>query len=215
MSQSHRAQEMREELFNALTHGAGAAASIAGGAVLITLAAVFGDPWKIVASSVFVASLILMYTASTLYHAFHHEHIKARLKVLDHCAIFILIAGTYTPFTLIGLRGGWGWTLFGLIWSIAVIGVIFKLYFTGRFPRLSTMIYIAMGWLVVIAIGPLVESLPTWTLVWLIGGGVCYTAGTWFYHRPKLRYAHGIWHLFVLGGSTMHFVAVSQQVLWG
>ncbi len=202
----------REELFNALTHGVGVVASVAGGAVLITLAALFGDGWQLAAAIVFVTTLILLYTASTLYHAFRHERLKARLKVLDHCAIFLLIAGTYTPFTLIALRGGLGWTLFGVVWALAVAGVVFKLFFTGRFKRLSTLMYVAMGWLVVVAIGPLADALTTWTLAWLIGGGVAYTAGTFFYHRPQLRYSHAVWHLFVLAGSIAHFVAVAAQV---
>ncbi len=203
----------REELANALTHGAGVVAGIAGGAVLITLAAVFGDARQIVAASIFVTALVVLYTASTLYHAVRHERIKARLKVFDHCAIFLMIAGTYTPFTLISLRGSLGWTLFGIIWALAVAGIVFKLFFTGRFKRLSTLMYVAMGWLVIVAIGPLSEALETWTLAWLLGGGVAYTLGTFFYHRPQLRYSHAIWHGFVLLGSVSHFVAVSAAVL--
>lgn len=203
----------REELFNALTHGVGAFASAAAGAVLITLAALWGDGWQLGTAIVFVVTLSLLYIASTLYHAARHERLKERLKVLDHCAIFLLIAGTYTPFTLLGLRDSWGWTLFGIIWVLAVLGVVFKLFFTGRFPRLSTMMYIAMGWLIVIAFGPMVEELSTTTIAWLLAGGVAYTLGTLFYHRDTLPYAHAIWHLFVLAGSSFHFVAVSTQVL--
>lgn len=204
---------LREELVNAITHGVGVVASLVGGAVLVTLAAMFGDGRSLASAIVFVTTLVLLYTASTLYHAFRQEHIKARLKILDHCAIFMLIAGTYTPFTLIALQGGWGWWMFGIIWSLAVMGIVFKLFFTGRFKRLSTLIYIAMGWLVVVAIGPLVEALPGWTLAWLFAGGIAYTAGTFFYHRPGLRYAHAIWHLFVLAGSVMHFTAVAMHVI--
>lgn len=203
----------REELLNALTHGVGALASAIGGAVLITLAAVYGDTWQVVSASVFVATLLLLYTASTLYHASRHERIKAKLKIFDHCAIFLLIAGTYTPFTLIGLRQSWGWTLFAVIWTLAVLGVVFKLFFTGRFPRLSTMMYIAMGWLVVIAAKPMMQHLSMEALVWLLAGGLAYTLGTVFYHFERLPYSHAIWHLFVLAGSTAHFVAVSTQVL--
>lgn len=203
----------REELFNAFTHGFGALASAAAGAVLITLAALWGDGWQLGTAIVFVVTLSLLYIASTLYHAARHERLKARLKVLDHCAIFLLIAGTYTPFTLLGLRDSWGWTLFAIIWVLAVLGVVFKLFFTGRFPRLSTMMYIAMGWLIVIAFGPMVEELSTATIVWLLAGGAAYTLGTLFYHRESLPYAHAIWHLFVLAGSSFHFVAVSTQVL--
>jgi hemolysin III len=203
----------REELLNALTHGVGAFASAAAGAVLITLAALWGDAWQLGTAIVFVVTLSLLYIASTLYHAARHERLKERLKVLDHCAIFLLIAGTYTPFTLLGLRDSWGWTLFGIIWALAVLGVIFKLFFTGRFPRLSTMMYVAMGWLIVIAFGPMVEELSTATIAWLLAGGVAYTLGTLFYHRDSLPYSHAIWHLFVLAGSSFHFVAVSTQVL--
>jgi hemolysin III len=203
----------REELFNALTHGVGAFASAAAGAVLITLAALWGDGWQLASAIVFVVTLILLYIASTLYHAARHERLKERLKVLDHCAIFLLIAGTYTPFTLLGLRDSWGWTLFAVIWVLAVLGVVFKLFFTGRFPRLSTMMYIAMGWLIVIAFGPMMEELSTSTIVWLLAGGVAYTLGTLFYHRDSLPYSHAIWHMFVLAGSSFHFVAVSTQVL--
>jgi hemolysin III len=203
----------REELINALTHGVGAFASAAAGAVLITLAALWGDAWQLGTAIVFVVTLLLLYIASTLYHAARHEQLKQRLKVLDHCAIFLLIAGTYTPFTLLGLRDSWGWTLFAVIWALAVLGVVFKLFFTGRFPRLSTMMYVAMGWLIVIAFGPMVQELSTATIAWLLAGGVAYTLGTLFYHRDSLPYSHAIWHLFVLAGSSFHFVAVSTQVL--
>jgi hemolysin III len=204
----------REELANALTHGVGVVASVAGGAALITLAAVFGNAWQIASATVFVTCLILLYTASTLYHSFRDETIKRRLKVLDHCAIYLLIAGTYTPFTLIALRGVWGWSLFGVVWTLALAGVIFKLYFTGRFKLVSTLLYIAMGWIVVVAIVPLWRSLTPWALGWLFAGGISYTAGTFFYHNPRVRYSHAIWHLFVLAGSAMHFAAVVTQVAY-
>jgi hemolysin III len=203
----------REELLNALTHGAGAVAALAGGAVLITLAAVFGNAWQVASAAVFVATLVLLYVASTVYHAVHHPAAKARLKVLDHCAIFLLIAGTYTPFTLLGLGGGWGWSLFAAIWTLAVMGVVLKLFFTGRFRRTSTALYLAMGWLALVAIGPLARSLESWTLGLLLAGGVVYSAGTLFYHSDRVPYAHAIWHLFVLAGSTLHFVAVATLVL--
>jgi hemolysin III len=203
----------REEIANAATHGLGVVASLAGGAVLITLAAVLGDAWQIVGTSIFVASLVLLYTASTLYHAVRCRVAKARLKVFDHCAIFVLIAGTYTPFTLTGLRGGWGWALFGVIWGLAVAGVVFKLFFTGRFPRLSTVVYVAMGWMVLVAAGPMIRHLPAVTLALLLAGGIAYTAGTVFYHSRRIPYAHAIWHLFVLGGSVFHFAAVFTQVV--
>jgi hemolysin III len=203
----------REELFNALTHGLGATAALAGGAVLITLAALFGDGFQLIASIVFGITLLLLYVASTLYHAIQHPVVKGRLKVFDHCAIYLLIAGTYTPFTLIGLRGPIGWTLFGVIWALAVFGVIFKLFYTGRFERLSTVVYIAMGWLIMIAAKPTMQALDGWTFGWLLTGGVFYTLGTFFYHRPSMRYSHAIWHMFVIGGSVSHYIAVMAQVM--
>jgi hemolysin III len=203
----------REELFNALTHGLGATAALAGGAVLITLAALFGDGFQLIASIVFGITLLLLYVASTLYHAIQHPVVKGRLKVFDHCAIYLLIAGTYTPFTLIGLRGPIGWTLFGVIWALAVFGVIFKLFYTGRFERLSTVIYVAMGWLIMIAAKPTMEALDAWTFGWLLAGGVFYTLGTFFYHRPSMRYSHAVWHMFVIGGSVCHYIAVMAQIL--
>lgn len=206
------AHNVREEIANALTHGLGAVAALAAGAVLITLAALFGDGWQLAGAIVFCATLLLLYLASTLYHAIPHPVAKSRLKVFDHCAIYLLIAGTYTPFTLVGLRGPWGWTLFGLIWGLALAGCVFKLYFTGRFKGLSTAIYVAMGWLVLIAIEPMLRLLPTWTLGWLFAGGVAYTVGALFYMSRRLPYAHAIWHAFVIAGSVCHFVAVASQV---
>ncbi len=203
----------REELANALTHGVGAAAALAGGAVLITLAALRGDGWILAASIVFGVAMLLLYTASTLYHAVSHPVAKGRLKVFDHCAIYLLIAGTYTPFTLVGLRGPTGWWLFGAIWSLALAGVVFKLFYTGRFRRLSTFIYIAMGWLVVVAAKPMFQALDGPTLAWLLAGGIAYTAGTAFYLRPHARWSHAIWHLFVILGSLCHYVAVVRHLL--
>lgn len=204
---------LREEVANALTHGLGAAAALAAGAVLITLVAQHGDGWQLAGTIVFCVSLLLLYVASTLYHAIPFPTAKARLKVFDHCAIYVLIAGTYTPFTLIGLRGAWGWSLFAVIWSLAVAGVVFKLFFTGRFKLVSTLIYVGMGWLVLVAIVPMTRALDAWALGWLFAGGVAYTAGTIFYLSRRIRYAHSIWHGFVLGGSACHFLAVTSQVL--
>jgi len=203
----------RDELASALTHGLGAIAALAGGSVLITLTAIQGGGWQLGTAIVFSVTLLLLYVASTLYHAIPHPGAKARLQIFDHCAIYLLIAGTYTPFTLIALRGPWGWGLFSAIWTLALAGVVFKLFFTGRFRLLSTLIYIAMGWLVIVAIKPLLMSLDTFTLSWLLAGGLFYTLGTWFYQRDSIRYFHAIWHLFVLAGSVCHFVAVTAQLL--
>ena len=205
-------REKREELASALTHGLGATAALAGGAVLITLAAIFGNGWQLGAAIVFGVCLLLLYLASTLYHSFQHPVLKGRLKVFDHCAIYLLIAGTYTPFTLVGLRGPWGWGLFAAIWTLALAGVVFKLFYTGRFKRLSTLIYITMGWLVLVAIKPVLAALDAWTFGWLVAGGVFYTLGTIFYHRESIPYSHAIWHLFCIAGSVCHYVAVMAQV---
>lgn len=213
MNIADQSHGFREELWSALTHGLGAIVSLGAGAVLITLAALWGSPWQLAGAIVFGITLLLLYIASTLYHAIPHEVAKARLKVFDHCAIFLLIAGTYTPFTLVGLRQHGGWWLFAAIWTLAIVGVVFKLFFTGRFKGLSTLIYIAMGWIIVFAIRPLVQQVDTATIAWLFGGGLAYTAGTVFYMSRRIPYAHAIWHLFVLLGSVCHFVAVSMQVL--
>lgn len=202
----------REEVVNAITHGVGIAASLAGGIVLISLASATDNVWQITSAVVFSFSLLLLYVTSTLYHAVKGEQAKTRLKVLDHCAIFVLIAGTYTPFTLVGLRGPLGWGLFIAIWGMAVAGILFKLFFTGRLRLLSTLMYVAMGWLVVIVIEPLVRAIPASALAWLVAGGLSYTLGTLFYHNRRIPYSHAIWHLFVLVGSLCHFAAVLSQV---
>lgn len=205
--------DFREELWNAITHGLGAILSVAGGAVLITLAALNGTEWQLISAIVFTMALTLLYTASTLYHSIPHTSAKQKLKVFDHCAIYILIAGSYTPFTLIGLREHGGWWLFGIIWILALAGVIFKLFYTGRFELISTLIYIGMGWLAVFAIKPMLQHIDTATLIWLFTGGFFYTLGTIFYMSKKIRYTHAIWHVFVMLGSASHFVAISRQVL--
>jgi hemolysin III len=201
-----------EEVANTATHAIGALASITGGAVLIVLAALRGTVWDVVGVAVFAACLVLLYLASTLYHAIQTEPAKQRLKMLDHCAIYFLIAGTYTPFMIGTLRGGWGWSLFGVIWGLAVAGVVFKLLFIGRFPRLSTGIYIAMGWLIILAAVPLTRALEPATVVLLVAGGIAYTSGTIFYHSQRLPFAHAVWHLFVIGGSVCHAIAVGMQI---
>ncbi len=203
---------LAEEVASAVTHGLGALLSIGAGAVLVTLAAQTRDLWTIVGASVFVGTLVLLYTASTLYHAIPFVRAKAWLKTLDHCAIFGLIAGTYTPFLIGGLRGPWGWSLLAVIWALAALGITFKLFFTGRFKVASTMVYVGMGWLIVVALGPLREALPGSTLAWMVGGGLAYTAGTAFY-LSRRRFAHAIWHGFVLAGSACHFAAVLIEVL--
>jgi hemolysin III len=202
----------REELANTITHGAGALASLIAGVVLIVLAGLSGDVWRIISVAVFSLALVLLYSASTIYHGTPQGRTKDRLKILDHCAIFVLIAGTYTPFTLISLRGAWGWSLFGLVWGLALAGVILKLVFATRYRLLSTLLYIAMGWIVLVAIVPLVQAVSAAVLTWLVVGGVAYTAGTLFYHQRRIPYAHAIWHLFVIAGSASHVVAVALVI---
>ena len=191
-----------------MSHGIAALAAALALPVLIVAAARRGAAADIVAATVFGTTLVLLYLASTLYHSLPPARGKQVFRVLDHGAIYLLIAGTYTPFTLGVLRGPWGWTLFGLVWGLAAAGVIFKTTGGMRYRRVSTVLYLAMGWLVVIALRPLWLLVPPWGLFWLIAGGIAYTAGVAFYAAPRLRYAHLIWHLFVMVGSTCHFVAV-------
>lgn len=190
----------------------GVLAALLGGTSLIVLASLRGDVWRIVGAVVFVVTLVTLYTASTAYHAARTERIKRRLKIFDHCAIYLLIAGSYTPFLLNDLRGPWGWSLFGVIWGLAVAGITFKFFFTGRFPLVSTSVYLLMGWLVLVAAVPMLRSMQLTTLAWLAAGGIAYTAGTPFYHAVRMRYAHAVWHVFVLAGSVCHAIAVATQL---
>jgi hemolysin III len=202
----------RQERANALTHGAGLVASVIGSVVLLAMAVGSADAWRIGSTAVFGATLVLLYAASTLYHASRSGHLRARFKLLDHCAIYLLIAGTYTPFALVGLRGGWGWSLFGVAWGLAVAGIVFKVFLIGRFRIFSTLTYLGMGWVAVLALGPMWEQLGPATLVWIVAGGLAYTAGIWFYLDRRIPYNHAIWHLFVMGGSACHAVAVATQL---
>ncbi|MDT8368892.1 MAG: hemolysin III family protein [Longimicrobiales bacterium] len=201
-----------EERASALTHAVGAVGSVVALVLLVVAAARGGDAREIVAVSIFGVTLVVLYLASTLYHLSRSPRVRARMKVIDHAAIYLLIAGTYTPFTLGLLRGGWGWSLLGVIWGLATAGVVFKLFFTGRWPRLSTAIYLLMGWLIVIAAVPLVRALDPAALAWLVAGGLAYTAGVPFYQMVRFRYAHAVWHLFVLAGSACHAVAIGLQL---
>jgi len=202
-----------EELANALTHGVGLVASIIGVPILISVAIGRGDPWFIAGCTVFAVSLLGLYGASTLYHALPPCRAKHVCRLLDHAAIYLLIAGTYTPFTLGVLRGGWGWLLFGVVWSLAAFGIAFKAIFRFRYPHGSTLFYLAMGWLAVVALRPLAAVLPQTGLWLIIAGGLLYTGGVAFYVWDRPRYSHMVWHLFVLGGSTCHFLAVLWYAL--
>jgi hemolysin III len=202
-----------EERWHAATHGLGVAFSVVGLILLILRAVANGGPVDVLVSVIFGTSLIAMYAASTLYHCVKEPERKRRLRVVDHVAIYLLIAGTYTPFTLITLRGSWGWSLFTVIWTLAACGVVFKLFFTGRFEVLSVAVYVAMGWCVVVATKPLVEALGRGGLELLVAGGLSYTVGVAFYVWSRLKYHHAIWHAFVLAGSVLHYLAVLLYVL--
>lgn len=184
--------------------------AIGGTVALIVRAASSSDPWRIVSFTVFGVTMILLYAASAVYHAMPPGRAKNTFKMIDHLAIFVLIAGTYTPFTLVPLRGPVGWTVFGVIWGLAVAGIVLKVFTIGKYRKLSTLVYIVMGWTVIGAVRPLVQSVPRETLVWLAAGGLSYTFGTVFYLSKRLPYGHAVWHLFVLGGTVSHFVAVMQ-----
>ena len=206
---THRIATPREELANALTHGLGFLASLVGLPILVISAAARGERTAIIGASVFGATLVALYATSTLYHATRHPTSKQRFRLLDHAAIYLLIAGTYTPFTLGVLRGRWGWMLFGLVWTLAALGVLFKLRFgSGRFARLSTIFYVAMGWVAILVVRPLVDAMEYAGLVLLVGGGLLYTTGVVFYIDKRRAWSHPVWHLFVMGGSACHYFAV-------
>lgn len=205
---SLRPQSPAEEIANSVSHGLGFALAVTGAPILIIAAVQRGTASDIVAVSVFAAAMALMYLSSTIYHVLPAGRAKDAFHLLDHAAIYLLIAGTYTPFTLGVLRGGWGWTLFGLVWGLAALGIVLTLVAGFRWRRVSTALYIGMGWLVLIAAKPLWDSLPAAGLGWLLGGGVAYTAGVYFYVREGLRFGHLVWHMFVVAGTTCHFIAV-------
>lgn len=199
-----------EELANSLTHGLALLVSVAALPVLVMLAVRRGDAWGIVGASVFGAALVLLYAASTVYHALPAGRAKAFWRRVDHAAIYLLIAGTYTPFTLGAMRGGWGWSLFGVVWGVAAVGVVLKIAFGPRLPRLSTIAYLVLGWLVVIAAAPLVRAVGWAGVAWLVAGGVAYSIGTVFYALDRrIRFGHAVWHMFVIGASACHGVAVA------
>lgn len=202
-----RPESLGEEIASSVSHGVGFLAAVAATPVLILFAAERGSAWGIVGASVFAATMLLLYIASTLYHALAKNRAKQVFQILDHGAIFLLIAGTYTPFTLGVLRGPWGWTLLGLVWSIAIGGIVLKSMGGIRLEKLSTALYLVMGWLIVIAMKPLWQSMEPWGLFWLVAGGSAYTTGVLFY-LVRIPYAHFVWHLFVMAGTTSHFFAV-------
>lgn len=201
-----------EEVFNSVTHGVGALLAIAGCVILIVRAVLFADAITVVSSAIYGGSLIMLYTMSTLYHAIQPEGAKKVFRIFDHGTIYLLIAGTYTPFTLSCLRGALGWTLFGIIWGCAILGIVLTSVNLRKFQLFSTICYVAMGWAVIFAIKPLWEKIDTLPLIFLIIGGVLYTGGIIFYLMKESRYMHSIWHLFVVGGSIFHYFSVLLAV---
>lgn len=202
-----------EEIANSVIHGVGIVLGIAGLGVLTAFASLHGDAWHIVGCSIFGAALILLYTTSTLYHSIPHPRAKAVMRTLDHSAIFILIAGTYTPFLLVNLRGPWGWSLFGIIWGLALIGIALRVARGRRSTLLSVGLYVGMGWAVVVAIEPMLDGVAPGGLLLLLLGGLAYTLGVAFYVWKRLPYHHAIWHGFVLAGSILHFFAILFYVI--
>lgn len=201
------------ERFNSLTHLVGTLLAIAALVVLVVFASEKGDPWRITSVSIYGGTLVTLYLGSTLYHSVRGRA-KLVLRKIDHAAIYLLIAGTYTPFALVTLRGAWGWTLFGIVWGLAVLGIVQELVWARGRRILSLAIYVIMGWLVLVALGPLVRALPGAGIAWLVAGGLLYTGGIVFYALDeKLTHAHGVWHLFVIAGSASHFVAVLGYVV--
>ncbi|HEV2221546.1 MAG TPA: hemolysin III family protein [Candidatus Acidoferrales bacterium] len=213
MDQVSTARRSAEELANSLTHGLGLILSIAGLATLLSLAVMRGSAWRIVGCAIYGSTLLCLYVASTLYHGVRSGRLKRILNICDHSAIYLLIAGTYTPFLLVNLRGGWGWSLFALIWGLAMAGILLKVWLVKHSSILSTALYLLMGWLVLIAVKPMLLTVPLSGLLWLLAGGVLYTVGVVFYAWKKLPYNHAIWHGFVLVGSACHYFAVLCSVI--
>jgi len=204
---------LAEEIWHAVSHGIGILLSIAGLTILVAFSARNGDAWHVTSTAIYGATLIMMYTASTVYHGVTSARAKAILRHVDHATIYLLIAGTYTPFLLNNLRQDWGWSLFGIIWTLALAGVVFEL--TGYKPlkRISLWLYLAMGWMIVFAVKPMIENVSTGGLVLLLAGGLAYTFGALFYVRKSMPYHHVIWHLFVLAGSILHFFSILFYVV--
>ncbi|MFK5986810.1 MAG: hemolysin III family protein [Pseudomonadota bacterium] len=202
-----------EEIWHAITHGVGLLLSIAGLTVLVAFASLHGSALTITSSAIFGATLVMMYGASTLYHAITHIEIKQFFKLLDHASIYILIAGTYTPVTLIALGGNLGWGIFSIVWGIAILGIFLKFSYPDRFEKLSLVLYLILGWLIIVATKTLFENMEVGGLWLLLAGGFCYTFGIIFFVWEKLPFNHTIWHLFVLGGSTLHFFMVLLYII--
>lgn len=202
-----------EEVANSVSHGAGLVAALIAGPMLIARAVGHDSTWGTIGASVFVATIVVLYSASTLYHALPHSRAKRVFRTLEHSAIFLLIAGTYTPFTLVALRGPWGWTLFGLVWSLAFLGILLKSVATTSYRWLPGVLYLGLAWLIIVAIRPLSQHVPHAGLMWLLWGGIAYTAGMGFFAARQVPYCHFVWHLFVVAGTSCHFVSVWRYVV--
>jgi len=202
-----------EEKINIISHAVGVILSIVALVLLVTQASLHGNVWHIVSFSIFGSSLIILYAASTFYHSAKKPALRNRLNIIDHAAIYVLIAGTYTPFTLVTLSGSLGWVIFGISWGLALTGIILKLFFTGKYDLISTIMYVLMGWIIVFAIKPLINNLPFEGLLWLFAGGIFYTFGAILYSIKKIKFNHAIFHIFVLSGSFCHFMTVFCYVL--
>jgi len=210
---SDRRYSVGEEIANSAIHGAGALAAVVGLVILVAAAAATGDGWRLASAVIFGVTLVLLYTASTLYHSVAHPRAKRVFRFIDHVAIFLLIAGTYTPFTLVSLRGPWGWSLFGVVWGLALAGIAGQSRLLHRWTALSLVLYISMGWAAVVAVRPLVAAVAPGGLLLLLLGGIAYTAGIGFYVWRRLPYQHAVWHGFVLAGSVFHYWAVLGYVI--
>ena len=197
-----------EEIFNSVSHGVGIFFAIAGCAVLIVLSAIYADVWAVISSVIYGVCMLLLYTASTLYHSFTNPKVKELFRVFDHCTIFLLIAGSYTPFTLYTLRGSVGWPLFAVIWISAIAGIVLNAVNLEKFEKVSVLIYVIMGWSIVFAMKSLIQTVSLLTLVLLVVGGIMYTSGIIFFKLTKYRYMHSIWHLFVLAGTVFQYFAI-------
>lgn len=205
--------EPKEEKFNVISHAIGLVLSIAALVLLVTYSSLNGSGYHIVSFSIYGASLILLYSASTFYHYSENPKLRHRLNIFDHSAIYVLIAGTYTPFTLVVLNGWVGWAIFGVSWGLALVGVVLKLFFIGKYDKISTFAYVLMGWLIIFAVNPLIMNFSFNGLMWLLSGGISYTVGAILYSIKKIKYNHAIFHIFVLLGSFSHFIAVFFYVL--
>jgi len=202
-----------EERTNSISHGIGIVLSIIGLIVMLPIASLHGDAWRIISTSIYCGSLVLLYSISTLYHSVKSPKINNILKILDHSSIYLLIAGSYTPFVLVNFRGAWGWSMFGVVWGIAFFGIIFKVFINNHIEWVSTLLYVIMGWLIVITQAPIAEVLDWYGFIWLLVGGLFYTGGVAFFTYDRIPYFHTIWHVFVILGSLCHYYAIMMYVL--